>query len=211
MSATRTIGITGAFVLAIVVVLVGAAVYLADEHSGLLYMLAEDSLDSSSSDSSGMEVQGHWNGIGLAPVDSRRAAEVGVPRGRRKGVAIVHLDPQTGRGAQDAGVRVGDVIVGVDQRPINNLTDLYKRSRAVAPGTPVLLDVQRQGQRMSFAVPMNQANMVQAAMRGPAPTGPQFCPADGILVTAEQAAQNPTCPVCGGPLMQMPRQGVAAR
>lgn len=204
MSATRNIGLTGAIVLGLTAMLLGAAIFLADQHEDLLYMLIER--DSSSSDS-GMELHGHWNGVGLAPVDSRRAISAGVREERRRGVAVVEMDPQLAAGAQASGIRVGDVIVGVDQTPVNDLVDLYKKSRELPPGVPVVLDVRRQGQDMSFVVPMTPTDVgVATALGGPVVAAPQFCPRDGVLVPAAQAATTPSCPVCGGPLMTYPAQ-----
>ncbi len=206
MSTTKAIGVTGALVLGLVAVLVGAAIYLADQHTDLLQMLLkDDSSSSSDSSDSGMELHGHWNGVDLAPVTSRRAAAAGVPAGDRRGVAVVDIDSRFGARAQASGIRVGDVIVGVDQTPVNNLVDLYKKSRSVAQGTPVLLDVRRQGQDMSFAVLMAPPDVgVTTALGAPGSSGPQFCPRDGVLVPAAQAARTPSCPVCGGPLMTYP-------
>ncbi len=185
--------------------LVGAAMFVADQHEEIAHAYdelralknAKDARQNKRPDEQGdgMVLWGHWNGLAFAAIDSPSMAAPGFGH-LDKGAAIVAIDPQKGQRARRAGLQIGDVVVAVDQKPINGLADLYARSYQLPPGTPVMFDVQRQGQLVTLVL---EPQMLQVA--GPAFGGPQlYCPRDGVLVPAAQRGAGATCPICKGPL-----------
>lgn len=157
----------------------------------------------------GMELRGHWKGMALAALGSQSAAKLGLA-GVKDGAAVVHIDPNTGDRARQAGLQVGDVIVGIDGEQVDNLAELHAASRKTQLGTPTLVDVQRNGQSMTFVMPAQEQTM---GMGMQVAAGPQFvCPQDGTLVPAAQVqATGQVCPLCRGPLHPMAASTVQFR
>ncbi len=60
-------------------------------------------------------------------------------------------DVQSGSPADDGGVQRGDVIRGVNHKPITNVSDLQSMTRNLKNGNTVLLSVVRQGQTIYLA------------------------------------------------------------
>lgn len=157
----------------------------------------------------GMELRGHWNGMAMTALGSQSAARLGLA-GMKDGAAVVHIDPNTGDRARQAGLQVGDVIVGIDGKQVDNLAELHAAAKKTLPGTPTLVDVQRNGQSMTFVMPPQRQTMgigMQVA------AGPQFvCPRDGTLVPGAQAlATGQVCPLCQGALHPMAPNTVQVR
>jgi len=190
--------VIGVLLVGAAALLVGAAMFLADQHEEVgelfgAYQKAKAGKNGKGSSGEGMEIRGHWQGLAVAGLDSPTAQSMGLGQ-VDKGVAVVGIDPQQGGRARQAGVQVGDVVVGVDQKPVRNLPDAMVKSFDVKPGTPIMLDVQRQGQLITLVLP--PAPTPAAAMSGPQ----LYCPRDGVLVPAAQAGPGTTCPICGGAL-----------
>jgi serine protease Do len=58
--------------------------------------------------------------------------------------------------AAKAGIVAGDVVVSVDAKPIKTAAELSRRISASAPGTPMTLDVLRQGEEKRMTVALGQ-------------------------------------------------------
>ncbi len=79
------------------------------------------------------------------------------PQDAGEGCELVEV---TRGGAGDkAGLRAGDVVVGIDSRPIDDVTDLVNEIRRRRPGTSVSLEVLRQGQRHVIAATLAGRNV----------------------------------------------------
>lgn len=57
----------------------------------------------------------------------------------------------TGGPAQLAGVRAGDLIVGLDGVPVNSIDDIHRLLNRVAPGSQIRLTILRGGERLEVA------------------------------------------------------------
>ena len=69
--------------------------------------------------------------------------------------------------AASAGVKQGDVIVGVNGQPISDSSDLRNRISALAPGSHVELDIQRDNARQKVTATLSEVTGADAA-QGPA-------------------------------------------
>jgi Do/DeqQ family serine protease len=105
-------------------------------------------------------------GVTIQPVTSDLAQGLGLDR---IGGAIVS-SVESGSPAETSGLEVGDVITGVDGHAVVNSNDLRNRISAVAPGTTVMLDVVRDGNRRRVEATLAEMAPVREA-RGEARSG----------------------------------------
>ena len=83
--------------------------------------------------------------LGIQPQDAGEGCEL--------------VDVTRGGAADRAGLRAGDVVVGIDSRRIDDVTDLVNEIRRRRPGTSVSLEVLRQGQRHVIAATLAGRNV----------------------------------------------------
>ena len=93
-------------------------------------------------------VERGWLGVSLATLDPRRVRELGI--GPNRGVRVAGVIDRTP--ASEAGLREGDVLLGINGREISGLGgDAISRTRNLIsltpPGEPVELEIARDGQR----------------------------------------------------------------
>lgn len=69
---------------------------------------------------------------------------------RPSGVEVVRVEP--GTAADKAGIRLGDVVVGIEGTPVESSSDLMERLTRYQPGQTVRLDVIRYGKQLRVAV-----------------------------------------------------------
>lgn len=91
-------------------------------------------------------------GISGLTISEEQADALGLeqPRG-----AVVEL-VQEGSGADQAGVRVGDVIVEVDGADLATMPELVALVRRRSPGDTIVLTVLREGERLSITVELGE-------------------------------------------------------
>lgn len=206
MNLSRSIPLTIGIVLSLVaVIVIAGAMFAVDQGEEMLHLYKDyqasqrpknrGPLGASPTD---MELRGSWMGLSVAEVGGPTAAALGVPPQQEHGLVIAGFAPEKAQLLQQVGLRPGDVITGVDGQPIKNLANLHRQSHVMMPGTPVMLDVQRQGQVVTLVLPAQQpAPAMQAALAGPQ----YYCPRDGLLVPgAAQPGGTGLCPRCSGPL-----------
>ena len=87
-------------------------------------------------------------GMAVAPLTPDVARELGV---KAKGGLVVE-DVTPASAASEAGIRSGDVIVEVNRKPVNDLSDFQEAVKASA-NKPALLLVIRQGSELFLALP----------------------------------------------------------
>jgi S1-C subfamily serine protease len=88
-----------------------------------------------------------WLGIVGYDVSRRLAAHYGLSSGR--GVLVMELAPESP--ARAAGVRAGDIILAVGDRPLADTGDLLEALRSKSAGDPVEITVDRSGQRIQVS------------------------------------------------------------
>ena len=74
----------------------------------------------------------------------------------RPGALIQEVTP--GSPADEAGIEVGDLIVSVAGEPVRSVTQLRARILSISPGTPVVVEVVRDGANLEFDVVLASAN-----------------------------------------------------
>jgi Do/DeqQ family serine protease len=95
--------------------------------------------------------------MGILPQEltPEMAKAFGVPNSH--GVAIAQVEPKSP--AQEAGLKVGDVITAVNGTPVDDVNSFRLQIAGFAPKTTVHLKVDRNGQAMEAAVTLGEFNL----------------------------------------------------
>ncbi|HSM12476.1 MAG TPA: trypsin-like peptidase domain-containing protein [Thermoanaerobaculia bacterium] len=94
------------------------------------------------------ELQPVWSGLRLETLDSELARREGLSIARGALVVRVYPDSPAAR----AGLRDGDVLVGVGSKPVAAREDVSTAFHSVAPGAPVRIEVRRGDRPLSVAL-----------------------------------------------------------
>lgn len=86
----------------------------------------------------------HYIGVGLRPV------RISGPDGRRFGLLVLEIEP--GSPAEQAGLRIGDVLIGAGERAIHAPDDLLARISDTPPGSALAIELVRGGRPMTSHV-----------------------------------------------------------
>jgi len=139
----------------------------------------------------GASVERGYVGLGLRTFDADRWEGLGQPRDF-KGAYIESISP--GGPAAQAGVQEGDLLVGVNGRPVANGTEATRAVGSARPNETIRLEVIRDGRRRTINVrsgvrpPEREllADQEQGGGEGPrnAPTTPQGQTVEGATVTS---------------------------
>lgn len=90
-------------------------------------------------------------GLGAHPV---RLPATGAKPGQERGLIVVSIEP--GSPAERAGIVLGDVVTGVEGRPVRFFGDLHDALTAERIGKPVTLQVIRAGQARTLTVTVGE-------------------------------------------------------
>ena len=124
----------------------------------------------------GQSVQRGWLGIQMQNLDEDMAAAVGLdePRG------VLVADAFAGDPAAKGGVEVGDVILAVNGRPVDNTNDLARAIAAITPGESATLTVWRGGKEIALNVVLDEraTHMTKQEQQAPGQPGQEAQPAD---------------------------------
>jgi hypothetical protein len=142
-----------------------------------------------------MQLEGRWLGMTLSSTGSASAAAFGVPPSVT-GVAVTQVPQTPGARILQSGIAPGDVIVALNGATVNNLAEFYAETAQLNATGGVTLDILRQGQRLTAAVPplaptpqMMQAQPTQAfaqAQPMPQPTLlPQAAPQTAMMAAPQ--------------------------
>lgn len=97
---------------------------------------------------SGGSVERGWLGVVMQPVTQDLAKSLGA--GQPRGALVSQVSE--GSPAAEAGIKVGDIIVAYDGKPVADSSDLPPRVGATKPGKKVPLSVLREGRERSLEV-----------------------------------------------------------
>jgi Do/DeqQ family serine protease len=104
------------------------------------------------------EVERPWLGAAFQEVTTEIARSIGLDRPR--GALIVRIDPESP--AERAGLRVGDLVLAVEDRKVADPQALEYRLTLLGPGQRSTLQVLRRGERISIDVRLEQPPEVTA-------------------------------------------------
>jgi serine protease Do len=99
-------------------------------------------------------------GVNLDDVSAADAAVYKLPR---VAGAEIYTAPMQGSAAAKAGLRMGDVIVGIDGKTVDTDGELRERLALFQPGDNVAVDVIRYGQRLKMEVSLGESDAVPVA------------------------------------------------
>ena len=100
------------------------------------------------------EVQRALLGVRIGPVNDQNAKELGLPK--VEGVYISSVIPHGG--AEEAGLRRGDVIVGINKLNIRTMPELQEQVGRLHPGSVINLEYIREGKRYMADVVLKDEN-----------------------------------------------------
>ncbi|MEZ4961747.1 MAG: trypsin-like peptidase domain-containing protein [Saprospiraceae bacterium] len=100
------------------------------------------------------EVQRGLLGIRIGPVNGQNAKELGLPS--VDGVYISYVTP--GGGAEDAGLKGGDVIVGINNLKIKTIPELQEQVGRLHPGSALDVEYIRNGKHYKSTVILKDKN-----------------------------------------------------
>lgn len=110
------------------------------------------------------KVQRGLLGVGVQAITSESAKGLGLSDSRGALVNSV----QAGGAAEKAGIQLGDVILAVNDRPVNTSSDLPPLIGALAPGAKVKLQINRGGKVLTEQVVLGALGAEVAGAPGPA-------------------------------------------
>ncbi|MBB4082129.1 serine protease Do [Brevundimonas lenta] len=126
----------------------------------------------------GEAIQRGYIGAGLRSLSPEAWEALGLPRDF-KGANVESVTP--GGPAARAGLQVGDMVVGVNGRPVSDSTEITRMVGAVSPGDTIRLDILRDGRRQTLNVRSgtrpSEAELREGDDQGGAPAAPGTPPA----------------------------------
>ncbi|MCC7506335.1 MAG: trypsin-like peptidase domain-containing protein [Saprospiraceae bacterium] len=99
-------------------------------------------------------VQRAYLGVGIEDLDSERAREIGLPTA--EGVYVTRVS--TNGAAHDAGLNIGDVIIGLNDTRIRSTPELQEFVGRFRPGDRLTLDYWRNGRRLRSNILLKDGN-----------------------------------------------------
>jgi serine protease Do len=103
-----------------------------------------------------------WIGIQIQPV----TADIADSLGLKKAEGALVAEPQANSPATKAGIGSGDVILGVNGKPVRDAKELTRTIGGMPPGTVVKLDVMQKGQEKSIDLTLGELPNQREARAG---------------------------------------------
>ncbi len=107
-------------------------------------------------------------GVTVSDLTSDLAQGFGLPEGQ-KGAVVQQVQPKAPAGK--AGVQAGDVVVGLNGKPVEGSGQLTRGISAIAPGGKAALTILRDGKKKEIAVTVGTRPDEEALASGEAPQG----------------------------------------
>jgi serine protease Do len=145
-------------------------------------------------------------GVGVEPVTEEQAKSLGLDT--THGALVGSVDPSGP--AQAAGLRQGDVIVGVNGSPIDSTRDLMAQVSQLAPGTKATINVWRNGSEHKLAVTVGEQQSAQVASAAPRVQQDQSRPRLGVAVRPLSTDEQQEASLPGGVVVQQATGPAAA-
>jgi serine protease Do len=162
--------------------------------------------------------QWSWLGVRIRDLSEREMEEIAVKHGIREGFGVVIVEVIEGAPAASAGLKAGDIVVAVDDRPVTETRLLQRLIAAASAETETRLTVLRAEGRRRVAVKLGAMPRAVVGERIAAefgfivrePEGPGAAPPSIAVVirgsSAEQAGLE-----AGDVILQVNEQAVVSR
>jgi serine protease Do len=95
----------------------------------------------------------------------------------------------TGDPAEKAGIRAGDVILSINDMPVENSSDLTRKIGAITPGSSIKISLWRDGKKMNVSVTLGERDMQRLAI-GPEPETEAETKADELGLAVRPPSQQ---------------------
>ncbi|WP_028574997.1 DegQ family serine endoprotease [Desulfonatronovibrio hydrogenovorans] len=100
-----------------------------------------------------------WLGVTIQNLDENTARALGLDEAKGALVAgVTQGDP-----AEQAGIQAGDVILAINDLPVENSTDLTRRIGGIAPGSETRITIWRDGETVSLSVTLGERDTQRLA------------------------------------------------
>ena len=147
-------------------------------------------------------VERGWIGVAVQPLVPEIALGLGL-QATQDGALVAQVEP--GSPAAMGGLRQGDVVVGVDGKPVNRLRELPRAIAATKPGASATLDILRRGAAMQVTLRVGATPQAERAAADE-PAGLAFAP-----LTAELRARLDLPAEARGTAIAQVREGSVAQ
>jgi serine protease Do len=148
-----------------------------------------------------------WIGVQIQPVTAEIADSLSLKEARGALVA----EPQAGSPAVKAGIRAGDVIVGVDGKPVRDARELARTIGAMSPGTTVNLAILRDGKQLSLSLTLGELpNQRQASVKSEQTEPKKGAEVPRLGLTLVPASEHPGSGKEGVVVTDVAPNGIAA-
>lgn len=127
-----------------------------------------------------------WGNLGLRVQGITRPLAEGLHLPRESGVLVADVEP--GTPAESAGLKAGDVILALDNKPVENVPDYYEPLYHIKPGDKVNLSVARARHLLSVEV---SAIAVQEERRSKASSKPTVDLVSRLGVVCSELGSRP--------------------
>jgi serine protease Do len=153
------------------------------------------------------KVRRGWLGVTIQDVDQNTAKALGLPEA--KGALIASV--KQGDPAHKAGLRPGDVILGLDGEPIRDAGELTRKIGNMQPGQEVEISFWRKGKKRSVQLTLGERDL-EIARKGKQQPGPEKADFLGMQVKQlnEQEARALDLPAVQGLLVTEVEEGSPA-
>ncbi|MEO7521959.1 MAG: trypsin-like peptidase domain-containing protein [Gemmatimonas sp.] len=99
---------------------------------------------------------------------------------RVAGVKVGGFTPANGGPAKAAGIEVGDIVISVDGKPVDRVSQLQRVVRMHDVGETVPVEIVRFGSRKTYRVKLEAAEALQQIAAAPAPSSEVVGPANAV-------------------------------
>jgi serine protease Do len=134
----------------------------------------------------------HHHGIGMSARNITPALASGLGLSREDGVLIEDVIPQSP--AESSGLIAGDIVLSIDEKPVQNIRQLALGLDSYAVGENAKLEIQRGKQTISYEVPVVEKQDVQGSLADLVTKEQNKIPQLGILALALDGRLLPMLP-----------------
>jgi len=141
--------------------------------------------------------------LGILPTEVPREAaeEYGLSKTKNRGAFVSQV--VKGGPAEKAGLRLGDIVLALNGKPIDGPVELRRALGVIKPGSPIVLQINRRGKPLEIKATLAEMPAQQAAApveraEPPESKGSQAARAWGLVVSGLSDSERQSARVAGG-------------